>query len=290
MASQHIICYVPVIHEGYVNFFAKYPGASIGVLGKDVLSKRFDYLRKDIRALHPEKVATILRGIGRVAEVIDEPTLKEVLRSGGVVMPDDDISHALAKEFGASEVTFEPVFLRWDRQAIDTNQVVHPDKVLSVAGNDSIIAALYAEASKSTNWWRTVGAAIVADGELVATAHNGSVPTAFSSAIDGDPRILANRGSAIDTSIDIHAESRLIGKAAAEGKKLSGTSIYVSTFPCPTCAKLIAASGITQCYYVEGYASIDGQSILKNNAVEIIKITAKTPATSRQKLKKYPTS
>lgn len=286
--QQHIVCYVPVIHDGYLSFFAKYSNAHIDILGTSVLRKRFDYLRKDIRALDPETVVAILAGMQREASILEEADLEALLRNNQIIMPDDEVSRALAAEFAIQNVQFEPVFLRWDRQAIDTNQEVKPDRTITLSDNDPIIAALYQEAGKSTNWWRRVGAALVAGDTVLALAHNGSVPTAYSSAIDGDPRITANRGQAIDTTIDIHAESKLIGQAAKQGKSLLGKAIFVTTFPCPTCAKLIAASGIAQCYFVEGYAMVDGQSILQANGVEIVKVEAAQPQPLPQQLKTYP--
>ncbi|QQS18291.1 hypothetical protein IPL68_06745 [Candidatus Saccharibacteria bacterium] len=289
MPHQHLICYIPVIHDGYLKWLADYPDASIHILGDHILTPRFDYLRKDIRALPAKSVIELLRGIGRNAtEVKEASEVKRLLQTGGVIMPDDDISHALAAEFRAKNVVFEPVFLRWDRKAVETNLEVMPDRTLSMSADDPIVLALSDEAAKSTNWWRNVGAALVTNGQIVSLAHNNSVPTEYSSALDGDPRILAQRGSAIDTSIDIHAESRLIADAASRGTKLAGSAIYITTFPCPTCAKLIAASGIRHCYFVEGYASLDGQSILKANDVEIIKIETRLQISTRQKLTKYP--
>ena len=290
MTRQHLVCYVPVLHQGYLDFFASYPDAEIHVMGGAVLGSRFDYLRKDIRALKPAAVTMLLNGMGRKAtEVKTESQVKDLFQKRQVIVPDDDISHTLAEKFGAHGVVFVPVFLRWDRKSVDTNTDVKPDKVVTLPAADPIVEALYAEAGKSTNWWRNVGAALVSGDKVTALAHNGSVPTEYSSAIDGDPRILANRGSAIDTSVDIHAESRLIGQAASRGDCLAEKAIYVSTFPCPTCAKLIAASGIRKCYFIEGYATLDGQSILKANAIEIIKIdTEATPSNTRQRAQAYP--
>lgn len=289
MSQQHIVCYVPVIHTGYLEFFASNPDAVIHVLGNDVLRKRFDYLRKDIRALAPDAAASIVRGMGREADIVGEADLAAMLKNEQLIMPDDDISQSLIQEFGLKDVRLDPVFLRWDRKATETNQEVQPDRTVNVPAENTIVAALYAEASKSTNWWRNVAAALVDDGKVVALTHNSSVPTEYSSMIDGDPRITAHRGINIDTSLDIHAEAQLIGGAAKRGEKLNGASLYVSTFPCPTCAKLIAASGIKQCYFVEGYATVDGQSILKANGVEIIKVdTDAQPFTLSQRAKKYP--
>ncbi|MBP7857549.1 MAG: deaminase [Candidatus Saccharimonadales bacterium] len=289
MDQQIIICYVPVIHAGYVELFDTYPRATIAVLGDTVLKKRFDYLRKDVRALRPNTVAGILSGMKRTAIVLEENDLANALEKSEIIMPDDDISHILVEEFHVTQAVFVPVFLRWDRKAVDTNQTVQPDRSIELPADDEVVTALYEQASKSTNWWRNVAAAIVENGAVQSVAHNSSVPTEYSSAVDGDPRITASRGANIDTSVDIHAETRLIGEAAKRGEKLAGTSLYVTTFPCPTCAKLICASGIKHCYFVDGYATIDGQSILKANGIEIVKIVSPAvSSSSRQKPREYP--
>jgi hypothetical protein len=77
--SQHIICYIPVIHTGYMELFAAHPGAVIHVLGTSVLTKRFDYLRKTSGA-EPSVAAEIVRGTGRAAEVLEEDELADVLK------------------------------------------------------------------------------------------------------------------------------------------------------------------------------------------------------------------
>ena len=38
----------------------------------------------------------------------------------------------------------------------------------------------------------------------------------------------------------MHAEARLIAAAAREGRATAGAVLYVTDFPCPPCAKLIA--------------------------------------------------
>ena len=48
--------------------------------------------------------------------------------------------------------------------------------------------------------------------------------------------------------------------------------MIVTDFPCPPCAKLVAYSGIKKLFYLKGYAMLDGERILKDAGVEIIKI------------------
>ena len=71
-------------------------------------------------------------------------------------------------------------------------------------------------------------------------------------------------------SNSIHAEASLVGKAAKDGIRLNNTNLYVTTFPCPTCAKLVAEAGIKKVYYQDGYSLSDAEDILKNSGVELI--------------------
>ncbi len=51
----------------------------------------------------------------------------------------------------------------------------------------------------------------------------------------------------------IHAEMSAISDAARLGRKLKGTSLYCTTFPCHICAKHIVASGIKKVIFIEPY-------------------------------------
>jgi len=48
--------------------------------------------------------------------------------------------------------------------------------------------------------------------------------------------------------------------------------MYVTHFPCPVCAKLIALSGIKKIIYSKGSSVFDGERVMKSRGVEIIKI------------------
>lgn len=281
--------YFPVFHAGYLQLLENHPGAEVAVLGDDILRTRFNYLRKDIRALAPEQAFTVISGLERSTRLIGETGLAAVMASQQLVMPDDDISHALADEFRAQPI-YDPVFLRWDRKNSAVNVEVEPDRTVVIDGEDSVIRSLYESQERSTNWWRHVAAAVVKNGDVISATHNSSMPTPFSSAIDSDPRITTNRGVSIETSIDMHAEARAIAEIAREGHVSHGADIFVTTFPCPNCAKLIAESGIKTCYFIEGYAMLDGQSILQANGVEIVKVDTEPAVINPATLRPYPSN
>lgn len=51
----------------------------------------------------------------------------------------------------------------------------------------------------------------------------------------------------------VHAEAAAICDAARRGVSIAGTSMYVTTFPCHLCARLIVAAGIKRVIFIEPY-------------------------------------
>ena len=87
---------------------------------------------------------------------------------------------------------------------------------------------------------------------------------------DGYSIDIIKAGEQSELASAMHAEQVLIARAAEEGISLRGTDIYLTTFPCPLCAKLIAFSGIRRCFIKGGHASLDGEHVLRARRVEII--------------------
>jgi deoxycytidylate deaminase len=279
--------YIPVVHDGYIRAFDRHPDARIGVFNKDIL-ENIPYTRKDIRALNPEDAVQAISGLGREAFVMGQLSLQEALKRP-IIMPEDDITRTLIIENPDADITTEPIFLRWDRDNSTEKQAILPDRIVRIDGDDSIIKMLDEEMNQSANWWRHVGSVVIdAENNIILRAHNNSLPTEYTSWIEGDPRITAHKGNEIDRSIDAHSEIVNIAEAARRGIALEGKSIMVTTFPCPYCAKAIAHSGIKSCYFIEGYATLDGQTTLKDAGVEIVKIETELPPEDPRSLKPYP--
>ncbi|OGF76429.1 hypothetical protein A3H65_01200 [Candidatus Giovannonibacteria bacterium RIFCSPLOWO2_02_FULL_45_14] len=128
------------------------------------------------------------------------------------------------------------------------------------------------ESKKATNLWRQVGAVVARDGNVLATGFNKQVPSQHTPYYEGDARMFFKRGLNIELTTDQHAESVVISEAAKKGIALLGADLYISTFPCPPCAKIVAAAGIKRCYFLSGYSMLDGERILKDSGVEIIQV------------------
>lgn len=70
----------------------------------------------------------------------------------------------------------------------------------------------------------------------------------------------------------LHAEENAILDAAKHGRKLDGSTIYVTHSPCPTCAKMIAGVGIKKVIYLNDYKDDSGLDYLKKLNIETIKM------------------
>lgn len=289
-----IIAYVPALHRGYVDFFKKYRGGSLYILGAEFI-REFPRMDRDIRALAPEETKRAVEALGIFSrvEVLTEGNIKDLLPElveGGscgspsinsghknlvesqIFMPDEDISRHFAEKYlTGKNVEFVSVFLRWDKQISTKELEVPPDRVISEEALDKELMGLaLKESEKSRDWWRQIGGVIVKNGEVLLAAHNKPLPSEHSAGAFGDPRSNFDAGQSIELSKAIHAEAALIAEAARRGLALEGASLYVTTFPCPICAKSIALSGIRRVYYKKGYSLLDAEDVLRAHRVEIV--------------------
>jgi dCMP deaminase len=279
--KQVILAYVPVLHEGYRRFFEKYQDSDLYILGSDIISE-FSQLSKEIRQLDPEIVKKSVESWGAHKNIFiaNKKEIQEIKDSAdGIIMPDEEIMHELAeKYFSDKKVIFDAIFLRWDKHSTTKEKEVSFDRKISADEFDKeMILAADAEGQKSSDWWRKIGSVIVKDGKSIIFAHNKHVPSEHMPYINGDPRSNFHKGDHLELSTAIHSEAAAIAEAARLGISLEGASIYVTTFPCPPCAKLIAYSGIKKIYYNIGYGVLDGESILKDKGVEIIFVDVDIP-------------
>jgi dCMP deaminase len=102
-------------------------------------------------------------------------------------------------------------------------------------------------ASRSNCERLNVGCVIVTGGarknRLVAAGYNGFLP--------GTPH--ASRIRDGHEQATVHAEQNAIADAARRGSSVEGCVAYVSHYPCISCAKILAASGIAEIKYHQDY-------------------------------------
>lgn len=275
------IAYIPVLHQGYLQFLNNQPIDRLLLLSPEVIPDSIEYLKKELRAVSAgvmQKALQALQIIPQV-EVATSDQLNGLSRTDDhLVLPNDDISHALVDQYqlatsNSERVTYSPIFLRWDKKtATETKMPMIEQEVTADELTNLFFDQAYQEAGKSSDWWRHVGCIAVRDGKPMLTGFNQHLPHEQQPYVDGDARALFSAGEQIELTSAIHAEASLIGHAARAGIALNDCELYVTTFPCPPCAKLIAAAGIKKLYFAEGYAMFDGEKILKSARVATTKV------------------
>ncbi|MBI4118079.1 MAG: hypothetical protein HY455_00875 [Parcubacteria group bacterium] len=275
-----IVAYVPVLHQGYVDFFDRnVTGTILGDGGREVFILGADFvgelmpLHTEIRGLNPAVVKVLISTL--FLANVSVLTKDELTRLAGkrVILPQEEISRKFAEKYLAdASPVFDKVFLRWDEASVFSQKVVTHDRTSDDAFDRSMMELAKGEAEKSSDWWRHVGAVAVSGKTVLFAEHNRHVPSEHMPYALGDPRDYIKAGQRSDLSTTLHGEWALIVRAAREGVSLKGAHIYVTTFPCPVCAKFIAFSGITKCFFGSGHASLDGETVMRSQGVEIVQV------------------
>jgi len=270
-----LVAYVPVLHEGYRRFFEKYEGPKeLFIFGSEFIEPDRE-LSRDIRQLNPELMQKAIEALG----IFDRVDVLDIVKANEfnhkereVILPDELVSRELAQiHFPEAQVSFDPIFLRWDKHnALAEKPIVPDERITRDEFHQRIMSQAQQESLKSSDNWRQVGAAIVKNGEVILTAYNRHVPSEHTPYVHGDPRNNFRRGINIEISSALHAEAGLIAEAARKGISLEGADMYVTVFPCPPCAKMIAYSGIKNFYCGGGYGVLDGEDILKTVGIKTI--------------------
>jgi dCMP deaminase len=273
---KQVLLYLPVVHAGHEGFFARHADAAEVLLLGTGFRDVFKSLAKDIRALPPTRTAQFLRVMlpGTVIRVIEPADLPSAVTGATLVLPDEDVTRALAAEYRLAEgreLVFDQTFLRWDREWSQATRPAEPDGTLAVGDLPAPLLARARElAGHSSDWWRQVGAIAWRDAEILGAAWNRHAPTEYAPYVDGDPRDNFSRGVRADLSTAAHAEASVVAVAARDGIRLAGADIYVTTFPCPACARLIAEAAFRRCYFTGPYSVLDGDEILRAAGAELI--------------------
>src|ERR1700689_1427850 len=118
---KQVLLSLPVVHAGHEAFFARHrDAAEVLILGTGFRSV-FKSLAKDIRALPPERAAQFLQLMlpDTPIRVIEPGDLPAAVSAETLVLPDEDVTRALAAAYHLAEgreLVFDKTFLRWDRE------------------------------------------------------------------------------------------------------------------------------------------------------------------------------
>jgi dCMP deaminase len=276
-----LVAYVPAPHKGYLNFFRKYKGGTLYLLGSSFIAK-FPSLVKHLPGDTPAEVRKMVSSLDIFSSVriLTPKNLPAVQEARELVMPDEDVSHVFAATYlGSSDITFDESWrLRWDWTSAHHKRIPEGETVISVDALDQeLMLKAFVTAGRSSDWWRQIGAVLVRDGTVLLVAYNKHVPSEQSPYFYGDPRSLFNSGEHIDMSTALHAEVGIIAEAARRGIQTEGCDLYVTTFPCPPCAYACAKAGFKRLFYAEGYSLLEGAAAFSAAGTQIIRVAMTPP-------------
>ncbi len=181
------------------------------------------------------------------------------------IAADEDVSHLFSEKYlvpAGCNVRFEMIWARYDMKAVQAMQPVANTFPVSSSDFDrEVMVRLGLEAKKSPDWWRQIGAMAMTQQGQTVIACNTHLPTEYETYIFGDPRLNVDAGQ-LGKYCSIHAEEAVVSLCARYGYKLEGGSIYVTTFPCENCARVIEHSGVKTLYFKDGYSSLNANEVL----------------------------
>ena len=215
------------------------------------LPAEFPSLAKDIRALPADRAARYLRAArpGREMRVIEPADLPAAVTGDPLVLPDEEIIRALAAQHDLGRgrtLVFDPTFLRWDREWSRAQRPARFDG--PIAAGDlprGLIARARELAGRSSDWWRQVGAIAVRGADLLGYGLEPAPPDRVLALRRRRPAgRLQPRGPRPTCAPPSTPRRPSSPRAARDGVSLRGADLYVTTFPCPACARLIAEAGL----------------------------------------------
>jgi len=130
------------------------------------------------------------------------------------------------------------------------------------------IAHLVAERSTCTR--RRVGAIIVKDKRIISTGYNGA-PRGLKHCLEVGclrEQMGIPSGERQELCRGAHAEQNAIIQAAASGVSMGGATMYCTTAPCSTCAKMIINAGIRRLVLGERYPDALGETLVGEAGIE----------------------
>ena len=275
----NLIAYMPVLNRQYLEWLEKHQPFKLYLVSQYLAESLIPQLGRNMIAVSEGKIAVMIKSLGLTGSVsFLDPALTPFGEE--LIMPDEDISRQIASEYLHYDplymsITFEPIWARWDMSAVKRQEPVIPDLEVSVRKIDKLrMEAANKLAQKSPDWWRQIGALAFRGDEFLAVAYNKHYPTEYETMIFGDPRIVFQAGdpAGAEVYLSLHAERGIIATCAKEGVALKGASVYVTTFPCGDCARMLAACQIKELLFQEGYSVLKGFETLKAAGVQIAKV------------------
>ncbi|MCK5084083.1 MAG: hypothetical protein KAQ64_00315 [Candidatus Pacebacteria bacterium] len=277
-----------VFHKGYIEFLNKIKKGEenlvffVGILS-DKTIKELTSLEPDIRKVSEEGIKHIINSYISVKEYfsVGKDNFSQIvsdLEPDKIFILQGDKSEDFADKYlidsKYKDITeYHDIRLRWSDdkvQEFKKEASELPEEELKE--HQKFMRDALEEAERSKCWWRQVGAVAVKNGEVIFRGFNRMLPTEDECYKIGCIRDSIEPGKDPEVCSVTHAEASIISLAARDGVSLKDTILYVTHFPCPACAKLVALAGFKKVVYTRGSSVFDGERVMASREVDIIKI------------------
>lgn len=125
---------------------------------------------------------------------------------------------------------------------------------------------------RSTCIRRAVGAALVKDGQVLATGYNGAPRGSPHCETCLREEMKVPSGERAELCRGVHAEQNVIIQAARHGVNINKSTLYCTNLPCSICAKMIINAGIKKIVYMDQYDDELAKKLLEEANIELVKM------------------
>lgn len=270
--KKTLLIYTPVLHDGHIRLFNKYKNLIKKVyIVDDTLSSDLSEF-KEIRKINSKEVLKMIKSLGYkfTVKLINTRNLNLLKEEELIVGKDPVTLNLLKKYFPKKKYELEETFLRWHEGNVASPNPPHFDSETNSKFDIKMMEKAEKVGGRSTDWWRRVGCVVVKNKKVLMTSFNAHFPENDTQYKEGDPRDFIKAGQLGFLASSAHAEQMSIALAAKKGMSLLGADMYVSTYPCPTCAKLMATAGIKRCFFRGGNSYLDVEKVFASTGLKAI--------------------
>ncbi len=277
-----------VFHKGYIEFLNEIKKDKenlvffVGILSNEVI-KELTSLEPDIRKVSEEDIKNIINSYIPVEDYfsIGKDNFSKIesdLKPDKIFILNGDKGEDFANKYLTESkykdiIKYYDVRLRWSDDKVQEFKKEASDlSEKELKEHQKFMGEALEEAERSKCWWRQVGAVAVKDGEVIFRGFNRMLPTEDECYKIGCIRDSIEPGKDPEVCSVTHAEASIISLAARDGISLKDTVLYVTHFPCPACAKLVALVGFKKVVYTRGSSIFDGERVMTSKGVDIVKI------------------
>lgn len=277
-----------VFHRGYTEFLHNTAGKGedciffAGILGKSLI-KKLTAMEEDIRNISFDDKKRIINSYLNIKKflILEKGNFMDQIDGidpEKIIILTGDKSEDFAKIYLSEpdlkkKIQYSDIRLRWQN-----SKVLEFKKEASKLSKDELeshkkfMTEAFKEAEQSKCWWRQVGAVTVKNNKIISRGFNQMLPNEDECYKIGCVRDSIAPGKSPEICSVTHAEATIVSLAAKKGLPLEGATLYVTHFPCPACAKLVALAGFKRIVYARGSSVFDGERVIASKGIDIIKI------------------